>query len=216
MESIVVSKIHKKYEKLTRKDVFYSLYGQDAFCEVNRQKMRPIGIVTYKDNHLRLKEYTITFHDIWKQCLGIDFERETLRTDNGDIIAMNRIVAAFCTLKKVTSNPKYTINEVSIKHIRTFYMENYFVETATDNEHQRKVAYPISLLLYKLNLIHKGRKPFHEWYYISNRYQHLQNFQRGLFPKDLFYPIKLLNGMLYGDEYHVRNFQVQGDITVTQ
>lgn len=215
MESLIESKIQGAYKKLSREDVFYSLYHQDAFREGNRQRNRPIDSVTYHDHEGRLDDYTITWHDIWTQCIGIDFEKGTLRADNGKSIAMNMIVSAFCTLKKVTSTPKQTTHEVSVKQIQTFYTENYCVETETDNEHQKSDAYPINLLLYKLNLIHKGRKPFHEWYRISNDSQRLQRFQHGLFPKDLFYPIKRLNGMLYGDEYHVDNFYVQGDIIVT-
>ena len=56
MESIIVPKIHKIYEKLTRKDVFYSLYHANAFHEVNHQEIRPLDIVTYNDNEGELHE----------------------------------------------------------------------------------------------------------------------------------------------------------------
>jgi hypothetical protein len=69
--------------------------------------------------------------------------------------------------------------------------------------------------LLRAKAIRKGSNNFRELYGIANVSISLQKFDKGLFPKDLFYPIKqFINIEFFNDDYKIKDFYVKSSINI--
>lgn len=141
-------------------------------------------------------------------------------TDGDYLINLSDVKSAYCNLENVTYIKKPTQEDYKtgrhniISNIKTFYIRNYFLVTEKPeglhtNEHE------ITKYLWQAGAIQKGSNNYKELYRIANAYISLQKFERGAFPKDLFYPIKeFINITFFEDEYKISDFYVNSKIDI--
>lgn len=146
--------------------------------------------------------------------------KEMFPTDGDYLINLSDVKSAYCNLENVTYIKKPTQEDYKtgrhniISNIKTFYIRNYFLVTEKPeglytNEHE------ITKYLWQAGAIQKGSNNYKELYRIANAYISLQKFERGAFPKDLFYPIKeFINITFFEDEYKISDFYVNSKIDI--
>lgn len=146
--------------------------------------------------------------------------KEEFLTDGDYSINLNNVIAAYCILEKVTYIKKPTLKDYEtgnhnvIKNIRSFYVSKYCLVTQSP-EGWGETEHDITKYLFRAKGMKKGRHNFHGLYGISNDYAVLQQFQRGLYPKDLFHPIKhSINEALFDDSYKIKDFYVKGKFSI--
>ena len=146
--------------------------------------------------------------------------KEKFLTDGDYSINLNSVKAAYCTLEKVTYVKKPTQEDYKtdrhniISNIRTFYIRNYFLVTENP-EFNDTTEHDITKYLLRAGAFRKGSKNFKELYSIANKYIALQKFEKGSFPKDLFYPIKqFINVAFFEDDYNIGDFYVKSKIEI--
>jgi len=146
--------------------------------------------------------------------------KEMFTTDGDYAINLNNVKKAYCTLENVTYIKKPTQDDYKtgrhnvISNIRTFYIRNYFLITDKP-EGWDTTEHDITKYLWRAGAFRKGSGNFKELYSIANDYVALQEFETGLFPKDLFYPIKqFINGAFFEDDYKIKDFSVTTDIKI--
>lgn len=140
-----------------------------------------------------------------------------LLVDGDYFIDMNDVIQTGCSLEKVSYYGKPTkeeqnkITRYNIQRIRTFYVNDYFLITASKLNGTDK--HLISRFLWKTGAISAGRNQFSKLYSIRNDYKVVQDFKEGLFPKDLFYPIKThINRLFFNNDYMISDFIVESKI----
>lgn len=146
--------------------------------------------------------------------------KEMFTTDGDYSINLNNVKSAYCTLENVTYIKKPTQDDYKngrhniISNIRTFYIRNYFLVTDKP-EGWDTTEHDITKYLWRAGAFRKGSGNFKELYSIANVYISLQKFERGAFPKDLFYPIKqFINAAFFEDDYKINDFYVNGRIDI--
>ena len=73
-----------------------------------------------------------------------------------------------------------------------------------------KIEHGISRFLVNAGAITRGRGKFTHLFCVVNQTQEMQSFEQGMFPKDLFLPIKFdINRLFFGDQYRLSNFKVE-------
>ena len=132
-------------------------------------------------------------------------------------VDLEDVIKAECILKEVTyinkptkeSNKHNSHNVIS--NIRTFYVEDYFLITREPIGGLTK--HSITRFLQMIGVLIPGRGKFRGMSSISNDYKTLQG---GIFPKDLFYPIKhYINGLFFNDDYKISDFEVISSFEIT-
>ena len=139
-----------------------------------------------------------------------------LLTDDDLFINLNEIVSSTCILENVSYYKKPNKEDLKtnshniISNIRTFYIKDYFLNSKNKIEGSKK--HKITNYLHKVGFLNRGRGKFSNLYSIANDYQKLQY---GIYPKDLFHPIKkYLNGMFFNDDYAISDFTVESEIAL--
>lgn len=158
-----------------------------------------------------------TDREITEMVYGLYTEKKMILVDGDYFIDLNDVTEVICELdqatyfKKPTREDYKTNNHNSISNIRTFYIRNYWLITNQDVHGIKK--HKITRLLYKIGALRQGRNNFKKLYSISNDYVAFQKFKQGLYPKDLYHPIKrFINGLFFQDDYKISNFKVDSDI----
>lgn len=157
-------------------------------------------------------EISEMFHGIYKS------KDHLMLLDDGDIfIDLNDVIKAGCTLEKVSFFGKTTNRELInitpniIQTIRTFYVKDYFLITASKVNGSNR--HFISHFLWKTGAIKTGRGQFARLFSIGNYYMDLQKFKEGKYPKDLYIPIKThINQLFFRDDYKINDFVVESEI----
>jgi hypothetical protein len=160
----------------------------------------------------KIDDYTDT--EITEMVYGIYKDKKMLLVDGDYFIDLNTVTEIVCDLDKATYYKKPTREDYgtnnynSISNIRTFYIKNYWL--ITDKEIGGTKKHKITRLLCKIGALRQGRNNFRDNYSISNDYKSFQTFKQGLYPKDLFHPIKrYINGLFFEDDYRLANFKVE-------
>jgi len=164
-----------------------------------------------------INEYTD--REIMEMIYGIYRFRKTLLTDGDYFLNLNDVVKTVCKLEEVTYIQKPTKEDLktnahnSIRNIRTFYVSDYYL--ITEEEITGNTEHKITAFLYKVGAINKGRNQYSNLFSCSNYYKTLQVFKAGLFPKDLYHPIKrYINGLFFRDDYRIGEFEVKSNFTI--
>jgi hypothetical protein len=155
--------------------------------------------------------------EIIEMVYGLYIDKKMLLVDSDYFIDLNNVTEVICELDQATYFTKPTREDYktnrhnTISNIRTYYVRNYWLITNLEVHGMKK--HKITRLLYKIGAIKQGRNNFKELYSISNDYLVFQKFKQGLFPKDLYHPIKrFINGLFFQDDYKISNFKVDSDI----
>lgn len=174
---------------------------------------------------LRYKEYGKSDNisdysdiEIGEMLAGIYKEKRMLLVDGDYFINMEDVNSVVCKLESATYFRKPTLSDYRtndhnyIKNIRTFYVRDYLLVTRVG---EQIAEHRITKFLVKVKAINPGRGQFSGLYSVSNRYQTVQAFKHGKFPKDLFHPIKFyINEPFFSDQYHISDFAVDGPIRI--
>lgn len=162
-----------------------------------------------------IKDYTD--REITEMIYGLYIDKKMILVDGDYFINLNKVVEIVCELdqatyfKKPTREDYKTNRHNEISNIRTFYVRNYWLIT-NDEVHGMK-KHKITRLLCKIGAIRQGRNNFKKLFSISNDYVSFQKFKQGLYPKDLYHPIKrYINGLFFRDDYRISNFRVESEI----
>lgn len=157
--------------------------------------------------------------EITEMIYGIYTDTKMILVDGDYFIDLKDVVEIICTLdnatyiKKPTNDNFETNSHNTINNIRTYYIKDYLL--VTKNEVAGTTRHKISNLLCKIGVIKQGRNEFNGLFSISNDYQSFQSFKQGLFPKDLYHPIKrYINGLFFQDDYCIDNFKVEGKLKI--
>ncbi|MFV0265797.1 MAG: hypothetical protein ACK5HT_01550 [Draconibacterium sp.] len=157
--------------------------------------------------------------EITEMIYGIYQSQRILLTDGDYFLNLNDVVKTTCKLEDVTYIQKPTKEDLktnahnSIRNIRTFYVSDYYL--VTENKVAGNTEHKITTFLYKIGAINKGRNQFSNLFSCRNHYQTLQEFKAGLFPKDLYHPIKrYINGLFFNDDYRIGEFEVKSNFII--
>lgn len=183
---------------------------------INRIRRSPMEFgLTYLDLDAM---YKYTDYEITEMYYGIDKKNKRLFVDEKYFVSLSEVDETLCELvdvsyiKKPTKADLETNRHNSLKNIKTFYIKDYFL--ITNHEISGNYMHKITNYLLEIGAINKGRNQFSDFYSISNDYQTLQKFKTGLYPKDLYHPIKrYVNGLFFNDDYKINAFEVKSDIT---
>ncbi len=148
-------------------------------------------------------------------------DKEVFTTDGDYPINLNNVISAYCTLEDVTYIKKPTQEDYQtgrhniISNIKTFYIRNYFLVTNKPEGWPGATEHAITKYLLRAKAFRKGSNNFKELYSIANGYVSFQKFERGMFPKDLFYPIKqFINGPYFQDDNKIKDFYIKTVIEI--
>jgi len=187
---------------------------------INQIRKNPeVSGLRYKDFGKSYDFDDYSEEDIVEMYYGIYKNNDILflLVDGDYFIDMNDVIQTGCTLEKVTYYGKPTkeeqksISRYNIQKISTFYVKDYFLITA--NKINGMNRHFISRFLWKTGAINAGRNQFSQLYSTRNDYKVLQDFKEGLFPKDLFYPIKThINRLFFENDYMISDFIVESKI----
>ena len=138
---------------------------------------------------------------------------------DGDIfIDLNDVIKGGCTLEKVTyfKKPQRRVltdfSPIALKTIRTFYVKDYFLITASEVNGSNR--HNITNFLWKMGAIKPGRGQFRHLFSIGNYEMDLQKFKEGNFPKDLYFPIEThINQLFFGNDNRINDFVVESEFT---
>lgn len=162
-----------------------------------------------------IKDYSE--REISEMVLGIYSHKKYLLVDGDYFVNLNEVKATECILEDVTYDKKPTLETFkdntcnAISNIRTFYIKDYFLITEDSNGETTK--HKITKYLYKIGFLNSGRGKYNGLYSIANDYA---TIQQGLFPKDLYHPIKrYINGLFFSDDYRVSDFTVISSLKIT-
>lgn len=164
-----------------------------------------------------IKEYSDD--EISEMIHGIYRSKDHLMVlgDDDIFIDFNDVIKTGCTLEKVsffgksTNREPINITPNTIQTIRTFYVKDYFLITASKVNGSNK--HFISHFLWKMGTIKTGRGQNAQLFSIGNYYMVLQKFKEGKFPKDLYIPIKThINQLFFRDDYRINDFIVESEI----
>lgn len=157
------------------------------------------------------REITEMFHGIYK-------DDAKLLVDGDYFIDLYKVDEIICQLERVSYYKKPTAKDYetnahnSICNIKTFFIKDYLLNT--EIEFNGVTLHRISNFLHHLGAFNQ-RRDKNGLYSISNDYNSLQSFKDGLFPKDLYHPIKkFINGLFFIDEYFISNFKVESKIRI--
>lgn len=146
--------------------------------------------------------------------------QKMILTDGDYEIDLNNVKSAYCTLEKVTYKKKPTQDDYAhqrhnvIDNISTFYIGRYYLVTDKP-EGFGATEHDITKYLWKQKALRKGWGANRELYSIANSYESLQKFKQGMFPKDLFYPIKqFINNPFFNDDYRIKDFYVKSRLNI--
>lgn len=145
---------------------------------------------------------------------GIYSSSKMLLVDGDYFINMNDVTEIICQVEDVSLSKKIKVTEINgkaqhaIRSIRSFYVKNYILKTISTYE--GKIEHGISRFLVNAGAIIRGRGKFTHLYCVVNQTQEIQSFEQGMFPKDLFFPIKFdINRPFFGNQYRLSNFRVE-------
>lgn len=157
--------------------------------------------------------------EITEMIYGIYTDTKMILVDGDYFIDLKDVTEIICVLdnatyiKKPTADNFKTNSHNSINNIRTYYIKDYFL--VTKNEVAEQTRHKITNLLCKIGAIKQGRNEFIGLFSIPNDYQSLQTFKQGIFPKDLYHPIKrYINGLFFQDDYCIDNFKVESKFKI--
>lgn len=158
-----------------------------------------------------------TDREITEMVYGLYIDKKMLLVDGDYFIDLDDVVEVICELdqasyfKKPTREDYKTNRHNVISNIRTFYIRSYWLVTKEEVHGEKK--HKITRLLFKIGAIRQGRNKLNKLYSVSNDYSVFQKFKQGLYPKDLYHPIKIfINELFYQDEYKISNFKVESKI----
>lgn len=167
--------------------------------------------------HSDIKKYSD--REISDMLNGIYTHSKTILVDGDYFVSLKEVTEIVCILdnatyyKKPTSEDLKTNAHNTIRNIRTFYVKDYYLITPPDSDGQTR--HKITNYLSKVGAIRQGRNKFSGLYSNSNHYQTLQQFNLGLFPKDLYSPIKRhINGQFFNDDYYISDFRVESNFAI--
>lgn len=166
-----------------------------------------------------LNEYSD--REITEMIYGIYRDKKIIGVDGGYFVDLNEVIETVCVLDRVSYFKKPTKEDLktnrhnSIKNIRTFYVKDYLL--VTRSKVNGVTRHSIAKLLCKVGAINEGRKEFAGLYSNRNYYGAFQSFAQGVFPKDLYHPIKrYINGLFFNDDYRISNFRVESKLEVEE
>jgi len=174
-----------------------------------------------KKSGWRFKEYgkSNTINDysnleILEMERGIYSSSKMLLVDGEYFVNMNDVTEIICQVEDVSLSKKTKDIEINgkaqhaITNIGSFYVKNYVLKTLSTYE--GKIEHGISRFLVNAGAITRGRGKFTHLFCVVNQTQEMQSFEQGMFPKDLFLPIKFdINRLFFGDQYRLSNFKVE-------
>lgn len=167
--------------------------------------------------HSDIKMYSD--REISEMLYGIYSHSKIILVDADYFVNLSDVIETVCVLNKATYNKKPTSEDLNtnayntIRNIRTFYVKDYYL--ITKSTIAGKTRHQISNYLLRIGAIRQGRKEFKGLYSVSNQYQTMQKFKQGLFPKDLYHPIKRhINGLFFDDDYYISNFKVESKFVI--
>ncbi|GAA5084576.1 hypothetical protein GCM10023210_04530 [Chryseobacterium ginsengisoli] len=191
LKPIVKSRINKAYDHPENNGLLYKKYGK----------------------YENIKDYSE--REIIEMLYGI-YKTSKILIASDTIINLNDVVESTCILADVSYIKKPTLEDYkvnshnTIDNIRTFYIKDYFL--ITDDKNGKRQEHRITDFLRKIGFLRVGRGKHIGYYSISNSYKTLQG---GLYPKDLFYPIKrYINGLFFSDDYKISKFSVDSPIKI--
>lgn len=157
--------------------------------------------------------------EIVEMIFGIYKDSKHLLVDGDYFINMNDVIQAGCTLETVTYYRKPSEKAIlsntynTIQNIRFFYVKDYYL--VTKNKVSGTDKHLITRYLWKTGAINRGISRFVGLYSIANIDRLLQEFKSGLFPKDLYEPIKMnINQVFFKEDNRISDFLVETDIQI--
>jgi len=191
IKTLTKSKLDKIKNNPESSGLAYKLYGRSK------------NILDYTDK------------EISEMAFGIYLHKKTLLVDGDYFICLNDVIKIECELHDVSYIQKPTLETWkdnscnAISNIRTFYIKDYFLIT-NNNKDPNFNRHKITRYLTRIGFLRHGRGKFRGYFSISNDYKTIQN---GLFPKDLYHPIKrYINGLFFYDDYKISDFEVVSSI----
>ncbi len=158
-----------------------------------------------------IDDYTDT--EISEMIYGAYEHKKMLLADENYFIDLTMVTEIICDLGNVSYLKKIEIKEKeesknnSIINIKAFYIKDYWL--ITKGEICGITKHKITNFFHKIGVMTQGKGNHQSCYVIDNDYQSLQKFEQGLFPKDLFHPVKLfINRFFFKDDYRISNFRV--------
>jgi len=150
--------------------------------------------------------------EINEMILGIYKDSKHLLVDGDYFIDVSTVQKATCILTDISYSRRIKLDKsspIKLKNIRNFYIQDYFLETS--EEFSNSTKHKITGYLKKIGGISLGKGRYNHAYSIPNDFK---TFYTGI-PIDLFYPIQhYINGLFFGDDYHVSNFEVISSLTI--
>ncbi|WP_343559380.1 hypothetical protein [Sphingobacterium sp.] len=150
--------------------------------------------------------------EINEMILGIYKDSKHLMVDGGYFINVSTVQKATCVLTDISYSRRIKLDRtvpIKLKNIRNFYIQDYFLETSEKFSNSAK--HKITGYLKKIGGISLGKGKYSHAYSIPNDFK---TFYHGI-PIDLFYPIQqYINGLFFGDDYHISTFDVVTDLTI--
>lgn len=187
--------IQKVRHNPARSGLLHSIYGKSP------------NIDEYSDN------------EIADMLQGAYTHSNSLLVDGDYILDLNSVHKAICVLEQITCFVKPTEREyrkssqIKISNIRTFYISDYFLVSMREMHGETK--HKITKYLWKVGAINKGKNNYKDLFSVRNHYKTLQDFNAGLYPKDLYHPIKMfINHKFFHDDYWIRDFDVESPLKV--
>lgn len=193
---------------------------------IKKLRSETFDMVCKNHNNLRFKDLgrSEEFNDysrseIEEMFYGIYKDTKHLLVDGDYFIKMDDVIQAGCIVETVSCYKKaeaeYTGDTIitRLQNIRTFYVKDYFL--VTKNKVCGFEKHLITRFLYKTGAIKKGEGSFRNLYRISNLSKELQNFKAGLFPVDLYSPIKLnINQLFFNEDNRISDFVVEYELPI--
>lgn len=94
MNEFIRTATNNAYKKLSKQDILNSLYS--------RNSANPVMDGIYTDDAGKLCDYTITYKEVWEECLGIFLPEKRVTDDNGEPVDLANIQSASCVLVRAT------------------------------------------------------------------------------------------------------------------
>ncbi len=157
--------------------------------------------------------------EITEMLYGVYSSSKTIKVDDGYFLDLKSIKQTICVLARATYYRSPTSEDLksnshnTIRNIRTFYVKDFFLVSEIPVSGQTK--HRITQHFSDIKVLRPGRNEFSGLFSIANSYKTLQRFEQGVFPKDLYYPIKRhINGQFFNDDHRIRDFKVESTLSI--
>lgn len=150
--------------------------------------------------------------EINEMILGVYKDSRHLKVDAGYFIDVSNVKKVICILADVSYSRRIKPQRgtaIKLQDIRNFYVEDYFLETA--DKYGDSVRHKITGYLRRIGGISLGKGQYSHLYSVPNDFKTFYNDV----PIDLFYPIQhYINGLFFGDDYHIASFDLVGNFSI--